>query len=76
MSYCIYFDVFQYQCIKMFKSQIFFVLKYENLFCDTSYSFSLEVLLHVIFFLNLGFFLDRHNLLSGYLKINSKQKIS
>ena len=44
--------LFKYQYLEMFLSfQIFFNLKYENLFCDTRDSFSLEMLLHVYLFI-------------------------
>lgn len=41
----------KYQYLEMLKSSDFFYLKYENLFCDTSDSFSLQMLLHVYLFI-------------------------
>lgn len=41
----------KYQSVEMFKYSDFFHLKYENLFCETGDSFSLEMLWHVYLFI-------------------------
>lgn len=48
----------KYQYLEMFRSSDFFYLKYENLFCDTSDSSSLQMLLHVFLFIQGSFYID------------------